>query len=92
MNYQFAPFRVGISDVTEQEMAAAKAKIKKVGSELKAAAVDLSLAVAEVSLRLTVDGLQAAAYSLADVHAKVALRQSFRAGINVVKSLVKGVA
>lgn len=89
MNYQFAPFRVGISDVTEEEMAAAKAKIKKTGSELRAAAIDLSLAVAEVSLRFTVNGMQTVANELADIHAKVALKQTIRAGINAVRSLVK---
>lgn len=91
MNYQFAPFRVGVSDVTQEEMEKAKAAIRSGWSSLKNAAIDLSLAAAEVSLRYTVDGLQAATYELADVHAKVALKQSVRAGVKVVKAVVKDV-
>lgn len=71
MNYQFAPFRVGVSDVTPEELAKAKAKINTAWSALKTAVVDLSLAAADVSLYHTSNVLYDTAGGLKQIAKKV---------------------
>lgn len=93
MNYQFAPFRVGVSDVTQEELEKAKATVKEQWFNLKAAAIDLSIAAAEVSLRYTVDGMQAATYKLADVHDVVAAKlTAHRIWVGIHRKVTKLVA
>jgi hypothetical protein len=64
MNYQFAPFRMGISDVTPEEMEQAKAKVRKTWSVFQSAAKELGLAVADVSLHYTANAMHSTADGL----------------------------
>lgn len=79
MNYQCAPFRMGISDVTPEELANIKKEAKMIVNKMYRSAVLIGLIAAEVSLRITAnvlsdssEVLKAASNQVADVHDDVA--------------------
>ena len=91
MDYQFRPFGVGVV-MSQAELDALHSNLRSKWNAVKGASKDLALAVAEVSLRHTTDALQTACYELADLHAKVALKQSMRKCSKAVKSMVVSMA
>jgi len=66
MNYQFAPFRMGISDVTPEEMEAMKKKAKVVVDKMYGKAVFGYLVAAEISTRVAANVLSDSADMLKD--------------------------
>lgn len=84
MNYQFAPFRMGISDVSPEEMDAMKKKAKVITDQMVRGCVLGCLIVAEIGLRLTANALETsssvlldASYVVADKHAVVTRELSY---------------